>query len=209
MLLTGLIGFVGMSAWAQDLQTNENGAYLIGSKADLKAFTELAEYYSKDVVLTADIDDVDFMLCPTGSAYSGTFDGAGHTINVNLTGTTTANALFYNFGGHVKNLIVGGNITASVKNSATFAFTVWTAGASFDNCVSVAEITSPIGGDASIGGFVGYAKQVVNITNCTFAGKISAPNATGIAGFIGWASGASTITNSVMEGDISEASTAD
>ena len=209
MLLTGLIGFVGMSAWAQDLQTNENGAYLIGSKADLKAFTELAEYYSKDVVLTADIDDVDFMLCPTGSAYSGTFDGAGHTINVNLTGTTTANALFYNFGGHVKNLTVGGNITAAVKNSATFAFTVWTAGASFDNCVSVAEITSPIGGDASIGGFVGYAKQVVNITNCTFAGKISAPNATGIAGFIGWASGASTITNSVMVGDISEASTAD
>ena len=106
MLLTGLIGFVGMSAWAQDLQTDENGAYLIGSKADLKAFTELAEYYSKDVVLTANIDDVDFMLCPTGSAYSGTFDGAGHTINVNLTGTTTANALFYNFGGHVKNLTV-------------------------------------------------------------------------------------------------------
>ena len=69
MLLTGLIGFVGMSAWAQDLQTDENGAYLIGSKADLKAFTELAEYYSKDVVLTADIDNVDIMLCPTRSDY--------------------------------------------------------------------------------------------------------------------------------------------
>ena len=41
MLLTGLIGFVGMSAWAQDLQTDENGAYLIGSKADLKAFEQI------------------------------------------------------------------------------------------------------------------------------------------------------------------------
>ena len=41
----------GQTAWA-DLQQNESGAYLIGSKSDLQAWTEMAGYESTDVVLT-------------------------------------------------------------------------------------------------------------------------------------------------------------
>ena len=65
----------GQTAWAA-LQQNEKGAYLIGSKSDLQAWTETAGYESSDVLLTADIEGLDFMLCTGNTSYSGTFDGA-------------------------------------------------------------------------------------------------------------------------------------
>ena len=81
-VLAGMMMLVGQTAWA-DLQQNENGAYLIGSKDDLQAWTEMAGYESTDVVLTSDIEGLDFMLCTNSTSYSGVFDGAGHTITLN------------------------------------------------------------------------------------------------------------------------------
>ena len=62
IVLTCMMMLAGQTAWA-DLQQNENGAYLIGSKADLQAWTEMAGYESTNVVLTSDISGLDFMLC--------------------------------------------------------------------------------------------------------------------------------------------------
>ena len=54
--LAGLMMLAGQAAWA-DLQQNENGAYLIGSKQDLQAWSEMAGYESTDVLLTGDIEE--------------------------------------------------------------------------------------------------------------------------------------------------------
>ena len=129
----------GQTAWA-DLQQNESGAYLIGSKSDLQAWTEMAGYESTDVVLTNDIEGLDFMLCTNTTSYSGTFDGAGHAITLNYDFQGKQTGMFYNFAGTVKNLIVGGSIRASFKNCAALAAWNWSDNARFENCVSIVSI---------------------------------------------------------------------
>ncbi|MBO4549893.1 MAG: hypothetical protein J5733_04105, partial [Bacteroidaceae bacterium] len=98
--LAGIMMLAGQAAWA-DLQQNENGAYLIGSKDDLQAWAETAGYESTDVVLTSDIEGLDFMLCTNSASYSGTFDGNGHTITLNYDFEGKQTGMFYNFAGTV------------------------------------------------------------------------------------------------------------
>ena len=98
IVLTCMMMLAGQTAWA-DLQQNEDGAYLIGSKADLQAWSEMAGYESTDVVLTNDITGLDFMLCTNSASYSGTFDGGGHTITLNYDFEGKQTGMFYNFAG--------------------------------------------------------------------------------------------------------------
>ena len=175
---------IGQTAWA-DLQQNENGAYLIGSKADLQAWSEMAGYESTDVVLTGDIQGLDFMLCTNSTSYSGTFDGNGHTITLNYDFEGKQTGMFYNFAGTVKNLIVGGNIRASYKNCAGLAAWNWSDNAKFENCVCIVNIDVDYTANASNAGFIGYAARSCTFTNCISAIKASG-NQGYNHGFAGW-----------------------
>ena len=132
LLLSGIMMLAGQAAWA-DLQQNENGAYLIGSKSDLQAWSEMSGYESTDVVLTGDIEGLDFMLCTNSASYNGTFDGAGHTVTLNYDFQGKQTGMFYNFAGTVKNLVVGGSIRASFKNCAALAAWNWSDNAKFEH----------------------------------------------------------------------------
>ena len=191
--LAGMMMLAGQAAWA-DLQQNENGAYLIGNKADLQAWaTEVSGYESTDVVLTGDIEGLDFMLCRTTN-YTGTFDGNGHTIylNYDFTGEqTTEIGLFFNFAGTVKNLIVGGNLKATYKNCAGFAAHNRSSNAVFENCISLVNFEVDYTANASNGGFIGYAHNSATFRNCLSAIKVTG-NQNYNHGFAGWVtSGAS------------------
>ena len=183
-VLAGMMMLVGQTAWA-DLQQNENGAYLIGNKDDLQAWSEMAGYESTDVVLTGDIEGLDFMLCTNSASYSGVFDGAGHTITLNYDFQGKQTGMFYNFAGTVKNLIVGGNIKATYKNCAGLAAWNWSDNAKFENVVSIVSIDVDYEANASDAGFIGYAAR-----SCTFNNCISAIKVTGNQGynhgFAGW-----------------------
>ena len=72
---------LGTNVLAQNLQTDESGTYLIGSKADLQTWTKVSGYEKTNVKLTADIPDLDFRMA-TASDFTGTLDGDGHTITV-------------------------------------------------------------------------------------------------------------------------------
>ena len=167
--LACIMMLAGQAAWA-DLQQNEDGAYLIGSKADLQAWSEMAGYESTDVVLTSDIEGLDFMLCTNTTSYSGTFDGAGHTITLNYDFEGKQTGMFYNFAGTVKNLIVGGYIRASFKNCAGLAAWNWSDNATFENVASIVSIDVDYEANASNAGFIGYAARNAIFRNC-----ISAP----------------------------------
>lgn len=194
----------GTNAAAQtELATNEDGAYLIGSKADLQAWTKLSGFEKTNVLLTADIDDLDFRLCNT-STYTGTFDGDGHTVTLNYDFSGEPTAMFVSFAGTVKNLVVGGNVNATYKNCAAVAAN--TAGsAAFENVVVTATIYADCGSNASNAAFVGYTANPVTFTNC-----VSAYKATGVNeynhGFVGWVSrsAAMTFTNcvSIMQSEL-------
>ena len=191
-VLMGIMMLAGQAAWA-DLQQNENGAYLIGSKNDLQAWSEMAGYESTDVVLTGDIEGLDFMLCTNSTSYSGTFDGAGHTITLNYDFEGKQTGMFYNFAGTVKNLIVGGNIRASYKNCAGFAAWNWSDNARFENCVSIVSIDVDYTANASNAGFIGYAARSCTFTNCLSAIKVSG-NQGYNHGFAGWVTSGKVMT---------------
>ena len=174
----------GQTAWAA-LQQNEKGAYLIGSKSDLQAWTETAGYESSDVLLTADIEGLDFMLCTGNTSYSGTFDGAGHTITLDYDFQGKQTAMFYNFAGTVKNLIVGGHIRASFKNCAGLAAWNNSDNAQFENVVSIVSIDVDYDANASDAGFIGYARNTATFRNCISAIKVKG-NQNYNHGFAGW-----------------------
>ena len=191
-VLMGIMMLIGQAAWA-DLQQNENGAYLIGSKDDLQLWTEMPGYESTDVVLTSDIEGLDFMLCTNSTSYSGTFDGAGHTITVNYDFNGKQTAMFYNFAGTVKNLVVGGYIKATYKNCAAFAAYNWSDTSLFENCVSIVNIDVDYTANISNGGFVGYTNRSTTFRNCISAIKVKG-NQGYNNGFCGWIGNSKTTT---------------
>ena len=191
IVLTCMMMLAGQTAWA-DLQQNENGAYLIGSKADLQAWSEMAGYEGTDVVLTGDIEGLDFMLCTNSTSYSGTFDGAGHTITLNYDFEGKQTGMLYNFAGTVKNLIVGGSIRASFKNCAALAAWNWSDNAKFENVVSIVNIDVDYTGNASNAGFIGYASRSCTFNNCISAIKVSG-NQGYNHGYAGWVTSGKTM----------------
>ena len=203
--LAGIMMLAGQAAWA-DLQQNENGAYLIGSKEDLQAWIETEGYEATDVVLTGDIEGLDFMLCTNKTSYSGTFDGNGHTITLNYDFEGQQTGMFYNFAGTIKNLIVGGSIKATYKNCAGFAAWNWSdKGALFENCVSIVSIDVDYSSNVSNAGFIGYSARNATFKNCISAIKVKG-NQNYNHGFVGWAkSGTSTAFNNCIS--IEEAET--
>ena len=106
------IWLLGANVFAQELQKDEGGAYLIGSKADLQAWTKIAGYEKTNIKLTADIPDLDFRMA-TASDFTGTLDGDGHKISVNYDFPGEAAAMFVKFKGTVRNLVADGYINAS------------------------------------------------------------------------------------------------
>ncbi|MBO7138866.1 MAG: hypothetical protein J6V92_10430, partial [Bacteroidaceae bacterium] len=193
-VLAGIMMLAGQAAWA-DLQQNESGAYLIGSKSDLQAWTEMAGYEGTNVVLTNDIEGLDFMLCTNSTSYSGVFDGGGHTVTLNYNFDGKQTGMFYNFAGTVKNLIVGGSIRASFKNCAGFAAWNWSDNAKFENCVSIVSIDVDYSDNASNAGFIGYAARNATFTNCISAIKVQG-NQNYNHGFVGWVTGGKSVSYS-------------
>lgn len=179
---------IGTNVFAQNLQTDESGAYLIGSKADLQAWTKVAGYEKTNVKLTADIPDLDFRMA-TASDFTGTLDGDGHTITVNYNFPGEQAAMFVKFKGSVKNLIVDGNINATYKNSAVFGGTGF---GTFENVVVLTTISSNCGANASNGAFIGYVNGSTSITNCVSAIKFTGSDAYNMA-FCGWVNNAGSV----------------
>ena len=190
--LACMMMLAGQAAWA-DLQQNENGAYLIGNKSDLQAWSEMSGYESTDVVLTGDIEGLDFMLCTNAASYSGTFDGAGHTVTLSYDFEGKQTGMFYNFAGTVKNLIVGGNIRASYKNCAALAAWNNSDNARFENIVSIINIDVDYDSNASDAGFIGYARNSATFRNCISAIKVTG-NQNYNHGFVGWITGGKSMT---------------
>ena len=202
LLAIGWLTGTTVSAQA-GLTTNEDGAYLIGSKEELQAWTKTAGYEKSNVILTADIEDVNFRLT-TATAYTGTFDGGGHTLTLDYDFAGEQTAMFVNFAGTVRNIIVDGSINATYKNCAALVGT--TSGAStFENTIVLTSINSNCGNNASNAAFIGYTKYPTTFTNCVSAYQVTGTDAYN-HGFIGWigSSAATTFNNciSIMQSEL-------
>lgn len=109
--------------------------------------------------------------------FSGTFDGNGHTVTLNITANTNYVGLFSKLAGGavVKNVITVGSVTATGKNNvggiAGFANT-YSGDVTIENCKNTAAIT----GNNEVGGILGYCSgsaHSVTVTDCANTGTIS------------------------------------
>lgn len=145
--------------------------------------------------LTADIT----VAAPYAKDFTGTFDGNGHTVTLNITAKTNYVGLFKTLAGGavVKNVKVDGTVsgTEGVAGIAAQAN-----GATISGCINCAEISAT---ERHVGGIVGKLRGGT-VENCYNTGAISSSrtrpiNMGGIAGYV---DGGASVENCYNTGSI-------
>ena len=155
-----------------------------------------------NAVVMADIDlsGVFFLMIGTSSnPYSGTFNGNGHKITLDLTTAGQYTALFrYVNGATIQNLIVDGTITVSNKFAASIVGKS-DGTTTIENCISAVKIVSTLANDGTHGGLVANVQSgTTTIKNCGFIGSIEGANTHACGGMVGWSQGTTKISNSYV-----------
>ena len=154
--------------------TSSGGAALALAEGTVTTIRVLGEVAPSGIyTLTKDI----IVTEPYASDFSGTFDGNGHTVMLNITASTPNVGLFSKLAGGavVKNVITAGTVTATGKDNvggiAGFANT-YSGDVTIENCKNTAAIT----GNNEVGGILGYCSgsaHSVTVTDCANTGTIS------------------------------------
>ena len=101
--------------------------------------------------------------------FAGHFDGNGKTLNVNLYGESFAAPFLTTNGAIIKNLSVGGDISAQTVGGGIVGYAVGTL--TMENCISDAYIWDA---SAYAGGFIGWCGNLtLNMKNCLFLGRLT------------------------------------
>lgn len=138
-------------------------------------------------VLTADIDLNNEEWTPIGpsesSAYTGTFDGQGHTVrNLSITGDVKRAGLFgCVIGGAIRKLTVAGSVSCTVDHGWCGGIAGYAERETIENCASLCTV-SYTGKDARVGGIVGYVPSSSSMTiicDCYNIGNITGSSDTG------------------------------
>ena len=189
----------------------------IGTAEDFAAMQPSGNYQlTADITVTAPYAN-DF------TDFSGTFDGNGHTVTLDITASTANVGLFSKLAGGavVKNVKVDGTVSgtegvagiAAQANGATISGCINCAiisatgryvggivgklqGGTVENCYNTGAISSSRNRPAvNLGGIVGYIDESATVKNCYNVGEITVTNkATNMAGIAGWCV-ASTVEN--------------
>lgn len=146
------------------------------------------------------------------NAFSGTFDGKGHTIEGMTVNVTSGYAgLFGNVRGTVQNLQVEGSVTASGKVRAVGGIVGYSAGGTVQNCLSKVNILAPQV-NCPVGGVVGESSNNLSdntsstVNLCWNEGTVTGgSDSTG--GIVGTNSNG-TVTNCANFGEVKGSSTA-
>lgn len=149
---------------------------------------------TKDIIVTE----------PYASDFSGTFDGNGHTVTLNITASTAYVGLFSKLadGAVVKNVITAGSVTTTGKKCVAGIAGYATDNVKIENCKNTASIT----GTKNVGGILGEAYNneesiSVGIKNCANEGAV---NGTGsaVGGIVGKMEGQNSIIDCYNRGNI-------
>ena len=160
-------------------------------------------FTGKTVKLGADIT-VERIAGSSGHDFSGTFDGKGHKLTVNITGTGTYTAPFYYLKPQsddasvtIRDLKVDGTINTANKYAGGLVGGCH-GKVNIIDCVSDVTINSSVSDDGTHGGLVGRmaSSGTLSFDGCAFTGKMLTTNGTAnCGGFLGWAIGTVNINN--------------
>lgn len=167
----------------------------IGTAEEFAAMDASGSYtLTKDIIVTE----------PYANDFSGTFDGNGHTVTLDITASTANVGLFSKLadGAVVKNVITAGSVTATGKKCVAGIAGYATDNVKIENCKNTASIT----GNKNVGGILGEAYNneesiSVGIKNCANEGAV---NGTGsaIGGIVGKMEGQNSIIDCYNRGNI-------
>lgn len=148
---------------------------------------------TKDIIVTE----------PYASDFSGTFDGNGHTVTLDIAASTANVGLFSKLadGAVVKNVITAGSISGKVNNVGGIAGTA-DGNVTIENCKNTASIK----GGKGAGGILGYSEPgsgFVTISSCANMGSVSGTRKQ-VGGIAGNVVGTHIIRNCYNQGDISD-----
>lgn len=181
----------------------KNDPYQIGTAEQLKLFRDIVngaggqtQNRGAYAVLTADIDLNNEPWTPIGpdrdSAYTGTFDGQGHTVkNLSVTVNVQPGRAGL-FGcvkdGTIRKLTVAGSVSCTANQGWCGGIAGYAMDETIENCASLCTV-SCTGIDARVGGIVGlvdYNSRTLIIRDCYNIGKITgrSDNGSGDAGGI-------------------------
>ena len=202
-----------------DLKRDDDGCYIIATSEDLREFNRRIHTskipLSADARLTADIDLTQADGTPTvwepiggySERYTGTFDGAGHTVKGYRINKADEMGFFGTVGGGgtVRGLTVSGDINITDKGNPTYAGGVAAnclSGGTIEGCVNAASLTSSAD-DVRMGGIVGHCIGGT-ISNCVNSGDIAnASDNMGTGGIAGKNESSGTISNCLNSGNVS------
>lgn len=137
------------------------------------------------------------------TGFTGTFDGNGHTVTLDITASTAYVGLFSKLAGGavVKNVITAGSISGKVNNVGGIAGTA-DGNVTIENCKNTASIK----GGKGAGGILGYSEPgsgFVTISSCANMGSVSGTRKQ-VGGIAGNVVGTHIIRNCYNQGDISD-----
>ena len=204
--LTGLIGGITGNPALITGSGTENDPYQISTADQLKLFRDIVngaggqtQNRGAYAVLTADIDLNNEPWTPIGpdrdSAYTGTFDGQGHTVkNLSVTVNVQPGRAGL-FGcvkdGTIRKLTVAGSVSCTVDQGWCGGIAGYAMDETIENCASLCTV-SCTGIDARVGGIVGLVdynshtliiRDCYNIGNITGNGNTGSSDTGGICGF--------------------------
>lgn len=167
-----------------------------------KEFADMKQ--AGNYILTKDIT----VSTPYANDFSGTFDGNGHTITLNITADYAANnGLFKQLvgGATVKNLRLTGSVTQTKKKSGTAALAGKANSYASDILVENCSADVTVSGYSKVGGLLGdvtSSQNSVTVRSCANLGTVTGQN-NGVGGIVGQSSGAGcAISACYNRGDI-------
>lgn len=174
----------------------EKFPYQLGTKKELVLFSSIVNGTVGDhisaqldacAVLMNDIDLENESWTPIGpdmnSAYTGTFDGQGHTIkNLSITGNFNRAGLFGCVkDGAIRNLTVAGSVNCTVDHGWCGGIAGYAERETIEHCASLCDI-SFLGIDSRVGRIVGYipdSSASTIIRDCYHIGNVTGTTDTG------------------------------
>lgn len=144
---------------------------------------------------------------PYANDFSGTFDGNGHTVTLNITAKTNYVGLFKTLAGGavVKNVITAGSVTVDHTNKKSYVGGIAGYANAYENPILIENCknTAAISGYKAVGGILGQGTNTNGITiySCANTGTIAGAN-TQIGGIAGSITATATIESCYNTGDV-------
>lgn len=187
-----VVGLLPTAAWAAEVKEINTPEQFAGMDAD------------GNYILTKNIT----VSTPYAKDFSGTFDGNGHTITLNITADYAANnGLFKQLvgGATVKNLRLTGSVTQAKKKPGTAALAGKANSYASDILVENCSADVTVSGYSKVGGLLGdvtSSQNSVTVRSCANLGTVTGQN-NGVGGIVGQSSGAGcAISACYNRGDI-------